>query len=669
MTDIVSPLLQWLNNHPHLAGLVTFTISAAESVAIIGTIVPGSIMMTALGTLAGAGIIPLWSTIFWAIMGAIVGDGISYWIGHHFKHHLVDVWPFRKHPNLLISGERFLHKYGSMSVFIGRFVGPVRALVPLVAGMLGMKPLQFTIANVSSAIGWAPAYMLPGIMLGAASQELPPDIATHFILVFLLGSMFVLLCLWFIYKILQLLTEQTNQLLNRIWSRLKRSRILSPITILLKHYNPHKKHGQLSLGLFFIATSLLFLALAYYVKQHGAANIMANDVVFHFFRSLRDAHIDSIMISITLLGQKQVILPVVIVVCALLVYLRRWRVAFHALALAVIAAGSVYVMKHILMSERPWGILQSPETYSMPSGHTTLATTLFLGLSFLISRSFRPKNRWPLYLFAVLIALSVGVSRLYLGAHWFTDVLSAWLLSTAVLTFVIILYQRQKIKKVPALKITLVSFLTLAIMFGFYHHKHDVQLHTMYTQVDYPTTTITTKEWWEKNSMMATYHASLFGFPSQPINIEWSGDLEKIKETLTKEGWIKPPVRDLISTIHRLADISSTQYLPLISPQYLDSKPALILTRNANGEKGLLVIRLWNANRLLNEANTPIWVGIVEMVPRSYSWLFRERRIKLPVDALNIFPSKTAAHLWEWKTITLPEKQKIILIRQKNRKK
>ena len=111
MSDIVSPLLQWLNAHPQLAGLVTFIISAGESVAIIGTIVPGSIMMTALGTLAGAGIIPLWPTIFWAIMGAIVGDGISYWIGHYFKDRLPHVWPFRNHPNLLISGETFVHKY------------------------------------------------------------------------------------------------------------------------------------------------------------------------------------------------------------------------------------------------------------------------------------------------------------------------------------------------------------------------------------------------------------------------------------------------------------------------------------------------------------------------------------------------------------------------------
>src|SRR5690349_9726034 len=101
MLDVINPILQWLNAHPNLAGLGTFIISAAESVAIIGTIVPGSVMMTAIGTLAGAGVIPLWSTIVWAILGAIVGDGISYWIGRSFKDRLHDVWPFRTRPQLL----------------------------------------------------------------------------------------------------------------------------------------------------------------------------------------------------------------------------------------------------------------------------------------------------------------------------------------------------------------------------------------------------------------------------------------------------------------------------------------------------------------------------------------------------------------------------------------
>lgn len=673
MSDIVSPLLQWLNAHPELAGLVTFIISASESVAIIGTIVPGSITMTALGALAGAGVIPLWGTLFWAILGAIVGDGISYWLGHYFKDRLNRAWPFRNHPGLLKSGEMFVNKYGVMSVFIGRFVGPVRALVPMVAGMLGMKPLPFYITNVTSAIGWAPAYMLPGILLGAASLELPPDIAVHVMLVLVLITLFIILCLWLAYKLLKLFHEQTDQLQNWIWSKLKKSRALAPITVILKHHDPEQTHGQLNLAFYFFLTTVLFICLAAYVNANGPSTLMVNDALYHLFRGVRTQSFDTVMINITLLGQKQVILPVIIVIVGFLILWKRWRTAFHALALGVLAAGSVYVLKHLLKSPRPWGIFQNPDTYSMPSGHTAIATTVFMGLAFLIANSVRPKLRLPIYLVGIFLSVIVGVSRLYLGAHWFTDVLSSWLLGSAVLMLVILSYERQLEARINPMAIILVSLLSIMTTFGIYHYNHFNQLKIDYAQINYPSEKIAMNEWWQKNDALPAYYVSLFGFPSQAINVVWVGDLEKIEETLLKEGWATPPARDLVSTLHRIADIKSTQYLSMISPQYLDKKPELIMARRgAQGVKGLLVLRLWDSNRLINETNSTIWVGIIAVVPRSYSWLYKSRPGEIVVDPAYIFPNKTGLGTWEWKMMIMNQptgstrniNQKIMLIRE-----
>lgn len=671
MSDIVSPLLQWLNAHPQLAGLVTFIISAGESVAIIGTIVPGSIMMTALGTLAGAGVIPLWPTIFWAIMGAIVGDGISYWIGHYFKDRLPTVWPFRNYPGLLKTGEVFIHKYGGMSVFIGRFVGPVRALVPLVAGMLGMKPLTFTIANVTSAIGWAPAYMLPGILLGAASLELPPDIAVHVILVLMLITLFIMLCLWFAYKLFQLIQNHINQMQSSIWHYLKTSRQFAPITKVLKHYDSNQPHGQLNLAFYFLFTSVLFVCLAIYVKFTGPDNIMVNDALYHLFRGMRTSGADNIMLNITLLGQKQVILPVVLAIFAWFILWKRWRAAFHTLALGILAAGGAFVMKHIIQSPRPWGIFESPETYSMPSGHVTLATAIFMGLAFLAAVSRPNKCNWPIYFTAIIMVLAVCISRLYLGAHWFTDVVGALLLSASVLLLIIISYQRKVEKPVKAIGIILISLATLTVTLGYYHHRHFNQMQTSYAQMNWPSSQIPMNNFWQTNDAMPAYRTSLFGFPSQPINIEWVGNLEVIRQDLLKEGWNKPPARDWISTLHRVSDVKSTLYLPLVSPQYLDKKPALILTRPTTSGKNMLVLRLWDSNRTIAETQMTLWVGIVGIVPRSYSWLFKTNAGTLQVDPALIFPNKTAIGAWEWKIMTMNQtymanetvQQKIMLIR------
>lgn len=670
MSDIVAPLLQWLNAHPELAGLVTFIISAAESVAIIGTFVPGSIMMTALGTLAGAGVVPLWKTIIYAILGAIVGDGISYWLGHYFKSSLPQVWPFRRYPTLLKTGEVFFYKYGYMSVFIGRFVGPVRALVPLVAGMLGMRPLPFIVANVASAIGWAPAYMLPGILLGAASLELPPEIAMHVIIVLVLIALFVLLCLWFIYILLQLVKNQIDQLQNWIWSSLQHSTYFSPLTELLKHHDPQKKHGQLGPALFFMTTVILFLCLAGFVMHIGPERIMANEVVFHLFRGMRTPAVDVVMINLTLLGQKQVVLPFVIVFFAWLLINKRWWMAFHALALGTLAAGSVYFIKHIIHTPRPWGMALPPTTFSMPSGHATLATTVFMGLAFLVASALPQRHRKLIYMLGLLITLLVGISRLYLGAHWLTDVLSSWLLSAALLALVIISYQRQYVQPIGPMKVALVSFFALLVTFSTFHYLHFNALKMAYAPKDWPILTISMPDWWQRDNALAAYHARLFGFPSERINIEWAGSLDDIRNSLIKEGWTKPPARDWISTLHRITDISSTAYLPLISLRYLDKKPVLRMTRKINNGKDLLIIRLWDADRSFTETTAPLWVGTVNITPRSYNWLFKNKPPKIQISQGLVFPRHLSASKWQWKPMLITfnmqhntREQTVLLIR------
>ena len=672
MSDIVSPLLQWLNANPELAGVVTFIISAAESIAIIGTIVPGSITMTAIGTLAGAGIIPLYATILWAILGAIVGDGISYWMGFYFKNRLRTMWPFKNNPSVLEKGERFVHKYGTMSVFIGRFVGPVRALVPLVAGMLGMKPIQFLIANVASAIGWAPAYMLPGILLGAASLELPPDIAVHVILVLFLILLFIVLCVWIVYKLLQLAQQQVEQLLVWMWDSLKNSRRFHLVTSILKHHDPKEHHGQLTRLFYFLLTSIFFFCLISYVSTVGSANILTNEALFHFFRGIRSSNVDDYMINITLLGQKQIILPVVLILFCWLLVIKHFRAALHILALGILAGGSVFLLKHLIHSPRPWGIFNSPNSFSLPSGHTALATTVYIGIAFILT-STMTRRRWLIFIPAIFIAIAVGVSRMYLGAHWFTDVLASWLLSTALLILIILSYHRQRENPIPLFSFILIGFLSLCLSYGYFHHKHFSNLQISYAQVDWPSSEISMNEWWEKDDKLPALRVSLFGFPSQRLNIEWIGNLDEIKKTLKQAGWEIPPARDWISTLHRIADIQSGEYLPLISSQYLDKKPVLILSKYTDNGKRLLVLRLWASNCTIKETKDPLWVGTIGYTPRSYSWLFRKPQRILQVTNKTIFNIANEHASWETRTITLidnhgkhkPVQQKILLIRKK----
>jgi hypothetical protein len=216
-----------------------------------------------------------------------------------------------------------------------------------------------------------------------------------------------------------------------------------------------------------------------------------------------------------------------------------------------------------------------------------------------------------------------------------------------------------------------VSFSTLFLSYAFYYHFHFTEIKNNFALTSWPTIEISQSSWWEKDEAIPASRVSLFGFPSQNINIQWAGDLEQIKDTLMKDGWSRPPLRDWISTLHRVTGIESAAYLPLVSPQYLDKKPVLILAKRTNGARKLLVIRLWDSNRTINK--TSLWVGTLGVVHRSYSWLFRGNRVEIELDPALLFGPKSDTHLWQWKILSIGSspnnkkkvEHKVLLIREK----
>lgn len=164
-------LVDWIGTNPEHAGWVVFAVALAESLAIVGVLVPGVVILFAAGTLIGAGVLDFWTLCLYAVAGAIVGDGLSYWLGHKLERYPERLRWFRLHPEQLQKGIDFFARYGDISVALGRFFGPIRAIIPLVAGLMRMPPRRFYIANVLSALVWAPAYLLPGALVGRVASD------------------------------------------------------------------------------------------------------------------------------------------------------------------------------------------------------------------------------------------------------------------------------------------------------------------------------------------------------------------------------------------------------------------------------------------------------------------------------------------------------------------
>jgi len=205
----IQPLMDWLTAHPRLSSLVIVGIAAIESLALIGIVVPGVALMLGVGALVGLGVLPLWATLFWAFLGAIIGDGVSYWLGHYYEHQLRKVWPLSRYPRIVIRGERYFKKHGSISVFFGRFIGPIRPVIPAVAGIMKMPPLKFYAINIVSAMLWAPVVILPGVAVGA-SINVVGSVALRLVILSFIVLLFLWFLLWSVGRLSKLVLSQLH---------------------------------------------------------------------------------------------------------------------------------------------------------------------------------------------------------------------------------------------------------------------------------------------------------------------------------------------------------------------------------------------------------------------------------------------------------------------------
>ncbi|MDX1342899.1 MAG: DedA family protein [Reinekea sp.] len=162
--------MAWLSESPYLVLSAILLISFLESFALLGILVPGVVLLFSLAAIASnIGIHPVTLMAFGAV-GASAGDLLSFLIGHKLQGKITHWRWFKHHQSWLEQGEWFIKRWGWLSVIIGRFLGPLRPVIPVVAGTLGMPSRLFIPLNLFTVLFWAPAYLLPGYFTGELSE-------------------------------------------------------------------------------------------------------------------------------------------------------------------------------------------------------------------------------------------------------------------------------------------------------------------------------------------------------------------------------------------------------------------------------------------------------------------------------------------------------------------
>jgi membrane protein DedA with SNARE-associated domain/membrane-associated phospholipid phosphatase len=609
--ESIQPFINFLHLHPQIAGIITYFVVFAEAMAVIGVIVPGSITMTMIGILIGSSVIPAGSTFLWAIAGAICGDSLSYLWGMIYQGRLHRIWPFRKHPEWLTKSEAFFQAHGGKSVFIGRFFGPMRAMVPMVAGIFRMPKGRFLLAAIPSASIWAVGYLTPGILLGALSSELPPKVATQFTA----GMIIVLLVLWLvgwlIHHFFKRIWSKFDFLVKEIWQFLNRHRATSWVTHFLEDPRQPNNHQQLTLLIGILVGIFFFFLILAGVKHHGLVTFF-NDPLFNLLRSFRVLIVDYLMVGFSVIGDTKNQLVIALTFAGWLAYKKYWYIFWHWFSLIILSNAILFAAKSFLFfSPRPEGILAQATTSSFPSGHAFL-TMCYLGFfAVIVARELKPKFRAFLYWgFGILIAL-VSFSRLYLAAHWLTDIIGAFFLGFAMILFLTLSYRRRHTIRfsLNALVKSYLTILTLiSILFGILFFQKEFDRY----QLVWPSQTITIEDWKQNKVVLPLYRDNRLGNPIEVFNLQWFGDLEKIKATFLSGGWQEEKLAlDLRGIIQRIIGEEALYHLPLFPELYHNRPYALLMAKREPEQNRILILKLWRSDINVAGENTPLWLGVI----------------------------------------------------------
>lgn len=442
-------LRSWLIQHPDAILIAIFLVALIEAVAVVGVIVPAVPLLFVLCVLAAHADVSLLSLFMAGIAGAMLGDGISYALGKGFKNRVHTVWPFSHYPRWLQRSEDFVERHGGKSIILGRFIGPLRAFVPMAAGIFRMKPLYFLWMNFLSALVWAPTHLLPGYSLGAAAAHdwLPGRDQLLFIAALLIAAAVL------------------TWLLPWLAERRRRQTAFRPVPNagrwLAVHGEPADQRAALRLAAVATAGFVAIATLLPWLKPWDAELTRA-------LFDLRQPTLDWLFVALSLLGDKAGLLSFGTVVAGWLL-LRRQRDAFLlVLVAAALCLALPDLLKQAFAVPRPAWVVDPPISLSFPSGHAFSAVVTWGLCMVMLERYGNTPAIGMARPFLLTLMLFTIASRPYLGVHWISDVAAGAVLGLASLAGLRWLWYRRPGPSLPLGEMVamLLTALAVSLVFG-----------------------------------------------------------------------------------------------------------------------------------------------------------------------------------------------------------
>lgn len=625
---LIQELLNWIADHPAWSGAILFLIAFIESLVVVGFFLPGILILFGIGALLGMGeasLAPIW---IGGSLGALCGDLLSFWIGHRYQHQLRRMWPFSRYPGMLMRGSEFFRKHGAKSVLAGRFIGPLRPVIPTTAGMLGMPLGRFLAVCVPACIIWTPAYVLPGMLFGA-SLEVAAEYAGRLALVVGIGVGITWFSLWFIRSVYEIGVVYSARWMRRAirWSR--RHPVLGRVTGPIIDPSQPEVLSVGMLGLMLVATLcglLLLLFLAPFGAEPGAGDL----AVLAWTQTLRNDITDPFMVAVSQLSRWWVLLPTLVATALWLLGANRQNAALHWVV-AMAGGLALQLLMDWTLRAMPLTEIAGDALTFLPSAPMTLSTVVLGFFAIMVAKELRRRHRkWP-YLAATLLLTLLVIARVYLGLDWLSGALVGFILGLAWTAIVGMAYRTRALRPFSGAMASAIFYGTLVLTFSWQvgiHLEEDLAA----VRIPVQERALAEQDWWDRSwATLPRQRTRASTVPARDFNLQVAGRLPDLANALRDAGWEEvesPTWQWFLKSLNPNAD---QRTLPLTGRNFLGQGEALVLRQSTDDPERQVVLRLWDSGVRLGAAATPVYLG--QYYPEELEqrlWLFSHWRPKLP---------------------------------------
>jgi undecaprenyl-diphosphatase len=589
-------VVEWAQAYPNGTLCLIYVLSVVECLVVLGLFTPGAVVLFCSGALVSLGALQLGPTMLLTCLGALTGDWLSYEIGRRYGETLFRLPLLAKRPGLIKKGADFFNRHGGKGLILAHLIGPLRPIMPAIAGTYGLPRLRFMVAISVAVVVWTTAFMLPGVAFGA-SLGLAAEVTKRLAILILVLALALSLGFWLTRWIVGLLSRNAEAWLNALMDWNQHHRRLGRLGAALADPRQPELPALLGLGLFLLLLGGIVVGAAWSLGGHPPV-IDLN--AYETIQNLREPWGVRLAALALQPGTAIAYGSFAAALGLTLAFNRNWSACLHLLAAVVFGLAVWAVLRIVPQPNLPPDAiaLRVPQDLALAISVYGVAPALLVGG--------RLGSRFAYYGASTLILLLV-LARIYLGGIWLSIALTTVALSLLWVFGLGLSYARHG-RQAVALRSLWPALAVLLLVLAF--SRQDYRSRVQAALPEPVLHALSGEMWWTGAwKVLPVRRVDLAGRDKQFLNLQWAGSLPAVRQALYNAGWQDLEPLTLANGLRWLASTAPIAQLPLM-PRMHEGHYSVLNLRHPLDDERQYLIRLWRSGHVLDQ-QTPLWIGSV----------------------------------------------------------